>query len=147
MIIGRTDERGLMINDEPVIGMLDLPQAVLQSSGWTGGGNEARPESVSAIFRAMFDGTILTDDAIAEMTTTVFDSDYGLGISVDDVDGTVVYSHGGGVPGFRSQAGYLPDHDIAYAFSSSLIPLPEGAGVGDLQRRLVPLLVDAVAAA
>lgn len=144
VIIGREDTEGLMINDEPVAAMLSVPQAVLQSSGWTGGGNEAQMESVSAILKAMFDGTILSDDLIAQMTTPVLDVDYGLGISNDDVGGVTVYSHGGGVPGFRSQAGYLPDHDISYAVSSNLIPLPEGAGVGDLQRQLVPILTAAV---
>ena len=101
-------------------------------------------ESVSAIVTAMFDGTILNDDLIEQMTTPVLDVNYGLGISVDDLDGVTVYSHGGGVPGFRSQAGYLPDHDISYAVSSNLIPLPEGADVGELQRQIVPTLVAAI---
>lgn len=144
LIIGREDTEGLTINDEPVAGMFALPQEVLQSSGWTGGGNEAQMESVSAIFKAMFDGTILSDDLIEQMTTPVLDVTYGLGISTDDVDGVTVYSHGGGVPGFHSQAGYLTDYDISYAVSSNLIPLPEGAGVGDLQRQIVPVLVAAV---
>lgn len=143
-IIGREDTEGLTINDEPVAAVFSLPQDVLQSSGWTGGGNEAQMESVSAVIKAMFDGTILSDDLIEQMTTPVLDVDYGLGISNDNIDGVTVYSHGGGVPGFRSQAGYLPEYDVSYAVSSNLIPLPEGAGVGDLQRQLVPLLVAAV---
>ncbi len=143
-IIGRQDTEGLTINDEPVAAMYSLPQDVLQSSGWTGGGNEAQMESVSAIIKAMFDGTILSPDLIQQMTTPVLDVNYGLGISTDDVDGITVYSHGGGVPGFRSQAGYLPDHDISYAVSTNLIPLPEGAGVGDLQAQIVPVLVAAL---
>ena len=145
-LIGRSDERGLTINGEPVAGLDDLPQDVLQSAGWTGGGNEARLESVARIFAAMFDGTILTDEQVAQMTAPALPStDYGLGISVGEVDGHVTYTHGGGVPGFRSHAGYLPEHDVAYAFSSSLIPLPEGTDVGELERVIVPLLVSAVA--
>lgn len=77
------------------------------------------------------------------MTTTVFDANYGLGLGVDEIDGTQVYSHGGGVPGFRSQANYLPEHDIAWAVSANLIPLPEGSDVGELRRALQPLLIDA----
>ena len=142
-LIGRTDEVGLTINDEPVVGMYTLPQDVLQSAGWTGGGNEARPESVARIFSAMFDGTILSDELIVEMTEPLLESsDYGLGIRVGDVDGVVTYTHGGGVPGFRSHAGYLPEHDVSYAFSSSLIPLPDGTDVGELEKALVPLLLD-----
>ncbi len=141
-LIGRTDEEGLTINDEPVAAMKSIPQDVLQSTGWTGGGNEAQMESVSAIFRALFDGTILSDESIALMTDTVFDADYGLGLSVDVIDGVTVYSHGGGVPGFRSHAAYLPEYDIAYAFSSNLIPLPEGTDVGVIERELIPVLID-----
>ena len=144
VIIGRSDTDGLLINDEPVAAVYALPQELLQSAGWTGGGNEARLESVSAILKAIFDGTILSDDLIGQMTTPVLDVDYGLGINNGDVDGVTVYSHGGGVPGFRSQAGYLPEHDISYAVSSSLIPLPQGAGVNDLQRRIVPILAAAL---
>lgn len=144
-LLGRTDELGLMINGEPVASLYELPQEVLQSAGWTGGGNEARLESVARIFSAMFDGTILTDEQIADMTAPALPSiDYGLGISVGDVDGHITYTHGGGVPGFRSHAGYLPEHDTSYAFSSSLIPLPAGTDVGELERVLVPLLVDAL---
>ena len=89
------------------------------------------------------DGTILTDELIDEMTNPLLESsNYGLGISVGDVDGVVTYTHGGGVPGFRSHAGYLPEHDVSYAFSSSLIPLPDGTDVGELEKTLVPLVLN-----
>ena len=103
-----------------------------------------RPKlSMARIFSAMFDGTILSDELIVEMTEPLLESsDYGLGIRVGDVDGVVTYTHGGGVPGFRSHAGYLPEHDVSYAFSSSLIPLPDGTDVGELEKALVPLLLD-----
>lgn len=135
-------DTGLTVGaDDPVIDVLAGSQAVLQSAPWTGGGNEAQLESVSAIFKAMFDGTVLTPAGIEAMTTTVFDSGYGLGLSVDTIAGERVYSHGGGVPGFRSQAGYLPDYDISYAFSANLIPLPDGADVGVLTEAIIPLLL------
>ena len=147
-LIGIEDTEGLTIDTattdaEPVIGTLSTPQEFLQSAGWTGGGAEAQLESVSAVFKALFDGTILSDEQIAEMTTTVFDADYGLGISVDDFDGEQIFSHGGGVPGFRSDANYIPALDISYAVSANLIPLPDGADVGELRDELIPILVDA----
>lgn len=143
LLIGRQDTEQLTINDEPVIDVLGQPQDVLQSAGWTGGGNEARLESVSAIMRAMFDGTILNDAQIAEMTSAVFDTNYGLGIDSRLIDDEIVYSHGGGVPGFRSQANYLPEHDVSWAVSANLLPLPEGSTVGDLRDVLQPILVAA----
>ncbi|MEM9521793.1 MAG: hypothetical protein AAGA37_20965 [Actinomycetota bacterium] len=42
--------------------MLDITagkQVVLQFAGWTGGGPEAQMESVSAVFAAMFNETLL----------------------------------------------------------------------------------------
>ena len=144
LLIGREDTDQLTINDEPVIDVLGQPQDVLQSAGWTGGGNEAQLESVSAIIRALFDGTILNDDQIAQMTSAVLDTSYGLGIDNREIDGELVYSHGGGVPGFRSQANYLPEHDVSWAVSANLLPLPEGSGVDDLRNALQPILIDAV---
>ena len=85
---------------------------------------------------------MLSDEQIVEMTTTVFDANYGLGLSVDEIDGVLVYSHGGGVPGFRSQANYLPDLDITWAVSANLIPLPDDADVSQLRADLLPLLVE-----
>ncbi len=142
-LLGRPDELGLTINDEPVVDFLTLPQEATASAGWTGGGNEAQLESVSAIMKALFDGTILTNAQIAEMTAPTLDVTYGLGIDARDVDGVRVISHGGGVPGFRSYGAYLPDHDVAWAMSTNLIPLPEGATLDDLVAEMTPLLVAA----
>ena len=146
-LIGREDADGLTVDNsvrdgDPVIDTLGQPQEFLRSAGWTGGGAEAQLESVSAVFKALFDGTVLSDEQIVEMTTTVFDANYGLGLSVDEIDGVLVYSHGGGVPGFRSQANYLPDVDITWAVSANLIPLPDDADVSQLRADLLPLLVE-----
>jgi len=142
-LLDRDAYEGTMIGADPVIDVLSGEQAVLQSAGWTGGGNEAQLESVSAIWKSMFDGTILSPAAIESMTTTVFESNYGLGLSVTEEQGTTVYAHGGAVPGFRSQAGYLPEYDISYAFSSNLIPLLDGADVSALTEVILPLAVAA----
>ncbi len=146
-LIGRQDSDGLTVDNsvrdaDPVIDTLGQPQEFLRSAGWTGGGAEAQLESVSAVFKALFDGTVLSNSQIDEMTTTVFDANYGLGLSVDEIDGVLVYSHGGGVPGFRSQANYLPDLDITWAVSANLIPLPDDADVSQLRADLLPILVE-----
>jgi D-alanyl-D-alanine carboxypeptidase len=99
------------------------PQAVLTSAPFTGGGVEAQTDDVARVFRGLFDGTVLSPGSIEAFVTTVPETDYGLGISVASVDGVTVYSHGGGVPGFRSHAFYAPDLDVAVAFSANLIPL------------------------
>lgn len=142
-LIGQEDQLGLTINEEPVVDFMTLPQEAIASAGWTGGGNEAQLESVSAIMQALFDGTILTDAQIEAMVAPTLDETYGFGIRQEDFDGVRVFSHGGGVPGFRSYGAYLPDHDVAWALSTNLIPLPEGATLADLGAEMTPLLVEA----
>lgn len=119
-----------------------VPQAVLTSAPFTGGGLEAQLDDVARVFRALFDGTVLTPASIEAFTTTVLDTNYGLGISVDQVDDLIVYSHGGGVPGFRSHALYSPDLDVALAVSSNLIPLDPDVGTmaNDVLRLVRPLI-------
>lgn len=115
-----------------------VPQAVLTSAPFTGGGLEAQLDDVALVFRALFDGTVLSAESVAAFTTTVLDTNYGLGISVGLVDDLVVYSHGGGVPGFRSHALYVPALDVSLAVSSNLIPLdPDVGTVADEVVRLV----------
>ena len=117
-----------------------IPQEAITSAGWTGGGIEAQSADVAAIFRGIFDGTLLSDEMIAELTTTNPYSDYGLGLTVGtDLDQTA-YSHGGGVPGFRSHAVYWPDLDIALAMSANAVPIEPDVGV--LAERILAVLTE-----
>lgn len=112
-----------------------IPQEAIRSAGWTGGSIEAQVQDVARIFRAIFDGTLLVEDMIDELLTTSAFSNYGLGISIGEADvntagaiaeaseGTVSFSHGGGVPGFRSYAAYYPTLRAALAISTNVIPV------------------------
>jgi len=150
LLPGVRDDLGLTVNnDDPVIDVLTGEQAVLQSAGWTGGGNEAQLLEVARIFGSIFNGTLLKPESVERMISPeLATSNYGLGIDVGTGEANgqqfSVYSHGGGVPGFRSQAGYLPDHDVSYAFSSSLIPLPDGLGVALLRDELASIALAAL---
>ena len=118
-----------------------IPQEALRSSGWTGGGFEAQASDVAHIFRAMFDGSLLDENTLAKFLTTSEFSNYALGISVGEADvntastavelskGAVSYSHGGGVPGFRSHAAYYPELDVALAISTNVLPAEPDVGV------------------
>jgi D-alanyl-D-alanine carboxypeptidase len=107
------------------------PQGVTRSAGWTGGGIEAQADDIARIFRSMFTGA-LSEAMLAEFLTTSDFSDYGLGISVGDRDGSPEYSHGGGVPGFRSHAVHLPEFDVTVALSANLIPIdPDISSLSD----------------
>lgn len=98
-----------------------VPQAAVRTAGWTGGGLETQADDVARIFRSFFHGA-LGDAELTEFVTTSDYSNYGLGISVGEWEGEPRYSHGGGVPGFRSDATHLPDSDITIALSTNLIP-------------------------
>ena len=99
-----------------------IPQEVLRSVGWTGGGIEARAEDLARVFRQQFTGA-LSDDMLTAFTTPSDFSNYGLGINVGEFDGYTVYSHGGGTPGFRSHAMYMPELDVTIAVSANLIQI------------------------
>lgn len=117
------------------------PQAVVRSAGWTGGGLEAQADDVARIFRSEFTGA-LSDDMLAEFLTTSEFSNYGLGINVGEHEGHTAYSHGGGVPGFRSDAVHLPEFDITVVASSNLIPIEPD--IGSLTNAILDIVLTAV---
>ncbi len=118
--------------------MLAIPQEAIRTAGWTGGSIEAQVADVARIFRAMFDGTLLDEMSVAEFLTTSEFSDYALGISVGTTADTTSWSHGGGVPGFRSHAAWYPDLDTALALSANV--LPADPDVGELAERILGAL-------
>ncbi|MGC6477953.1 MAG: serine hydrolase domain-containing protein [Ilumatobacteraceae bacterium] len=116
-----------------------IPQEVLRSVGWTGGGIEARAEDLARVFRQQFTGA-LSDEMLTAFTTPSEFSDYGLGINVGKVDGYTVYSHGGGTPGFRSHAMYMPELDVTIAVSANLIQIEPD--IGTLASDIAAVIID-----
>lgn len=118
------------------------PQDVLRSAGWTGGGIEAQADDIARIFRSLFT-TAVKDDELEEFLTPSEFSNYGLGVTVGEKAGKKTYSHGGGVPGFRSEAVFVPDLDITLAVSANLITLDPD--VGTLTDTLLQIITAALA--
>jgi len=116
-----------------------IPQEVLRSAGWTGGGIEAQAEDLARVFRQQFTGA-LSDDMLTAFTTPSDFSNYGLGINVGEVDGYTVYSHGGGTPGFRSHAMYMPELDVTIAVSANLIQIEPD--IGTLASDIAAVIID-----
>ena len=116
-----------------------IPQEVLRSVGWTGGGIEAQAEDLARVFRQQFTGA-LSDDMLTAFTTPSDFSNYGLGINVGEVDGYTVYSHGGGTPGFRSHAMYMPELDVTIAVSANLIQIEPD--IGTLASDIAAVIID-----
>jgi hypothetical protein len=68
---------------------------------------------------------------------------YGLGISRGETEGYVTYSHGGGVPGFRSDAVYVPELGLTVAVSANLVQV--NPDIGALSSAVLAVVTKAVA--
>ncbi|WP_081481599.1 serine hydrolase domain-containing protein [Paenibacillus elgii] len=70
-------------------------------------------QDITTFFRALLGGKLLTPEMKKEMLTSTADSPlgkYGLGIIATKLpDGTVVWGHGGGIPGFTNFGGGTED--------------------------------------
>jgi CubicO group peptidase (beta-lactamase class C family) len=94
--------------------------------------------------QALHGGKVLSPESYADMTTQATLADgtplhYGLGIKVgEDVSGLRRIGHGGTAPGFRSDATWYPDAQMAVVVLINTSPAPIGAGdVGGALARAV----------
>lgn len=118
--------------------VLAVPQAALDSVGWTGGGIESQAEDMAVLFAGLFDGTLLSDASIEAMVTPNDFEPYGLSLDIGEWNGQPFFNKGGGVPGFRSTVGYLPDVGISVAIlANSIIIDPD---VGALMDQVLTLV-------
>ncbi len=138
-------------SDEALVGdylnVSVAPQEVLRSAGWTGGSLEATATSVARAFSQMFDPMTLAPETV-EAFTTPWDGEptgYGLGINRGETEGYVTYSHGGGVPGFRSDAVYVPELGLTLAVSANLVQV--NPDIGALSSAVLAVATKAVAEA
>jgi CubicO group peptidase (beta-lactamase class C family) len=96
--------------------------------------------------KALHGGKVLSPKSYAEMTSQSRLSDgtpvqYGLGIKVgEDFRGVKFIGHGGTAPGFRADATWYPDAQMAVVVLMNTSPtnLSPGAVGGELARRIVP---------
>ncbi|MCY4273608.1 MAG: serine hydrolase [bacterium] len=117
-----------------------FPQEFLQTAGWTGGGIEALIGDVPAMFRGLFTRGLVSDEALAEMTAPGVNPDYGLGVGIGNIDGRMVYSHGGGTPAFRTRALYFPELDLSLAVNVNVLPPDPDAP--ELVEALLPIVME-----
>ena len=116
------------------------PQEFLQTAGWTGGGIETLIGDVPTMIRGLFAGGLISDESLAEMTAPGVNPGYGLGVGIDDIDGHLVYSHGGGTPAFRTRALYFPDLDLSLAVNANVLPPDPDAQ--ELVDALIPIVME-----
>ena len=116
------------------------PQEFLQTAGWTGGGIETLIGDVPQMFRGLFTGGLISDESLAEMTSPGVNPGYGLGVGIDDIDGLLAYSHGGGTPAFRTRVVYFPELDLTLAANANV--LPPDPDLQELVDVLIPIVMD-----
>ncbi|MCY4036893.1 MAG: serine hydrolase, partial [bacterium] len=104
------------------------------------GGIEALIGDVPAMFRGLFTGGLVSDEALAEMTAPGVNPDYGLGVGIGNIDGRMVYSHGGGTPAFRTRALYFPELDLSLAVNVNVLPPDPDAP--ELVEALLPIVME-----
>ena len=141
-VLGLTGDNKISLRGAIYVDIGTMPQELARSAGWTGGGIEARIGDVALLMRGLFAGDILDASQVALMTAGHPDpaNNYGLGISTDEVMGLTVHSHGGGVPGFRTIAAYVPAFDRGIAINANLLGIDADNDVDDLLVTLAPIL-------
>lgn len=79
-----------------------------ESVGWSAGGLVSTAPDLTTFARGLFGGALFDDpESLAEMTTAVPGSSYGLGVMLQGE----YMGHAGGIAGFRSVLNYAPELD------------------------------------
>ncbi len=80
----------------------------IATSAWSAGALVSTPADLHLFFTALFDGELINDNLLDEMTTAP--EGYGLGIEVNPRDlGDGLYGHGGSIMGFNTMVIHAPE--------------------------------------
>ena len=141
-LLGLSSDNQITHNGAIFVDIGTVPGEFARSAGWTGGGIEAQIGDVALLIRGLFATDILDQEQIALMTTGHPDpaDTSGLGISTREIMGLGVYRHGGGVPGFRTIAAYVPGVDLGVAITANLLGIDDADNVEELLVTLAPIL-------
>jgi D-alanyl-D-alanine carboxypeptidase len=86
-----------------------VPYLAVETAMWSAGALVSTADDVIRFARALFAGTILSENALAEMTaTSTAEHGHGLGIFDVGVDGKTVYGNSGAAPGFHANFAHHP---------------------------------------
>jgi D-alanyl-D-alanine carboxypeptidase len=137
-----------VLPEESVLEMADgtwidfgaLPQELLTSVSWTGGGLEGQVADVAMLIPGFFNSGMLSEQSLEELTTPSEHHNRSVGLEIDEVSGYTIYTHGGIVPGFRSGVAYVPELDLSMAVLANSMPL--ASDVYDLFDAVAKLVAD-----
>jgi D-alanyl-D-alanine carboxypeptidase len=90
--------------------LADIPYLAVESHAWTAGALVSTPTDLIEFARHLFGGSILSDEALDQMTdTSAAAHGHGLGIFDLGIDGATVYGNSGGGPGFHANLAHAPE--------------------------------------
>ena len=90
--------------------LAEIPYLAVESHAWTAGALVSTPADLIQFARALFDGSIVSDQALDWITdTSTAAHGHGLGIFDIGVDGATVYGNSGGGPGFHANLAHDPE--------------------------------------
>lgn len=123
-----------------------VPYLAVETNAWTAGALVSTPSDLIQFARALFDGSIISNQALESMTDTSAEAHgHGLGIFDIDVDGATVYGNSGGGPGFHANLAHDPEAGTTAVVFTNCPSCP--AGGNDTWQLLVDLLAIAREAA
>jgi len=79
------------------------------------GGIISTAKEVNIFFQALFNGDILNQKSLKEMTTAV--NELGMGLGITKFNGMLTYGHNGAMDGFKSIAAYAPELGVSIALT------------------------------
>jgi D-alanyl-D-alanine carboxypeptidase len=119
--------------------LAEIPYLAVESHAWTAGALVSTPADLIQFARALFEGSVISDQALDWMTdTSAAAHGHGLGIFDLAVDGATVYGNSGGGPGFHADLAHDPERDTTAVVFTNCPSC--AAGGNDTWQLLVDLL-------
>ena len=79
------------------------------------GGIISTAKEINVFYNNLFDGKLLSKEALKEMTTPT--DELGMGLGISKYKGFLTYGHDGRIDGFRSIAVYAPEKNLSIALT------------------------------
>jgi len=100
-------------------GSLALARSESMTIPWAAGGLYSTTGDLLKWEQGLFGGRLLSPASLKAMTTPGLNG-YGLGVSVDTVDGLTTIDHGGAIEGFTSYLTYVPERGLTVVVLSNV---------------------------
>lgn len=115
----------------------NIPRISLNSAAWTAGAIYSTSSDMTKWYKALLDGKVLNSNSFQLLTTFTGPGNYGLGIGKQELNGRIVWGHGGDIRGYRSRMIYDTTLKIILCVLTNSNPLEVNDVASDLLLTLV----------